>query len=884
MADIHKKLPYTYDEVKSAIRKTTNLSEFETARREQEDERLKEQIEAEQTRAENAETDLNDKISEKGSDITNLTTELANEKTDRQASDSELQTNITTEAEARINADSNLQNNIASVDKKVDDLATEIDARSDVVDVVGTKADLLNYQEKLTKNDIVKVLTDETQNDKTSYYRYPQAAKTGEVDPSKWKLVGAVTQYALTSELTSEAETRENADNSLSQAISDEANRATNAESNLSNSLSGATEKITNHIADANNPHSVTKAQVGLGDVENTGDSATPEENGDKKFTTGGAYSLKTALESQVNSKQDTISDLSTIRSNAEAGKAAKDQIGNYTVKSNVPENAVFTDTTYSAGDNVTITNNIISAKDTTYSDVTDSSSGLMTSVQKKKLDTIAEGAEVNVQSDWSVSDTTSDAYIKNKPALSISNGTITIGNDKITPITSLDGYAKTSDLTSYSKTDHTHTAKLESSSETGTSLSAGSTYKLTTGGNSVIFKMPEASGIEAATDNILGGIKTGYTENNQNYAVKIDSEKAYVTVPWINTTYTAGDNITITNGKISAKDTTYSEATTSVSGLMSANDKTKLNGIAAGANNYTLPKATATSLGGVQTGYSQSGQNYKLDVDDSGNGFVNVPWVNTTYNAASKDTDGLMSKSDYSKLQGIAENANNYSLPTANSTTLGGVKSSATGTTSGKDYSVEVNSDGTMKVNVPWENTTYSTATTSSAGLMSSTDKTNLNKLTVTKGSSTTPIYLNAGVPTALSYSLNKTVPSDAVFTDTLQQWSIYSTSSQVSASGDSWTLIGTVSGEKYGGFVSCHGWEASQMGYIKIMKTSSSSYLDNETSTYCANMATGENGYWSAQMLSVSAIVPPGVTYYIYAKKMSWVTYSSYYIILKN
>lgn len=44
------------------------------------------------------------------------------------------------------------------------------------------------------------------------------------------------------------------------------------------------------HITDTENPHSVTKDQVGLGDVVNTGDSATPVEGGTTKFTTGGAY------------------------------------------------------------------------------------------------------------------------------------------------------------------------------------------------------------------------------------------------------------------------------------------------------------------------------------------------------------------------------------------------------------------------------------------------------------------------------------------------------------------------------------------------------------------------------------------------------------------
>lgn len=38
----------------------------------------------------------------------------------------------------------------------------------------------------------------------------------------------------------------------------------------------------------------------------------------------------------------------------------------------------------------------------------------------------------------------------------------------------------------------------------------------------------------------------------------------------------------------------------------------------------------------------------------------------------------------------------------------------------------------------------------------------------TTTKGSATQPIYLNAGVPTACTYTLGKSVPSNAVFTDT--------------------------------------------------------------------------------------------------------------------
>lgn len=61
---------------------------------------------------------------------------------------------------------------------------------------------------------------------------------------------------------------------------------------------------------------------------------------------------------------------------------------------------------------------------------------------------------------------------------------------------------------------------------------------------------------------------------------------------------------------------TTYANATTTVAGLMSTTDKTKLDGVATGANNYALPIASAT-LGGVKSGTD-------ITVDASGNVSVN--------------------------------------------------------------------------------------------------------------------------------------------------------------------------------------------------------------------------------------------------------------------
>lgn len=68
----------------------------------------------------------------------------------------------------------------------------------------------------------------------------------------------------------------------------------------------------------------------------------------------------------------------------------------------------------------------------------------------------------------------------------------------------------------------------------------------------------------------------------------------------------------------------------------------------------------------------------------------------------------GVMISSDKKKLDGIANNANNYSLPTASSTIKGGITLGYS--QNGKNYPVVLDSTGKAYVNVPWidTNTTY--------------------------------------------------------------------------------------------------------------------------------------------------------------------------------
>lgn len=144
-------------------------------------------------------------------------------------------------------------------------------------------------------------------------------------------------------------------------------------------------------------------------------------------------------------------------------------------------------------------------------------------------------------------------------------------------------------------------------------------------------------------------------------------------------------------------------------------------------STNTTYSQATSSTLGLVKIGYPESGKNYPVELNSSGQMYVNVPWTdnNTTYLAGA----GL-------RLSGIT-----FSLVKATPTTLGGVKVSSTEIrtistvaaptfgTSSRIYPVQLaypsgsaGTDGNkvLSVYVPWKNTIYGVVSTSKNGLVS--------------------------------------------------------------------------------------------------------------------------------------------------------------------
>lgn len=181
--------------------------------------------------------------------------------------------------------------------------------------------------------------------------------------------------------------------------------------------------------------------------------------------------------------------------------------------------------------------------------------------------------------------------------------------------------------------------------------------------------------GIPAASNDNVGGIKIGYIQNEKNYPVALDgNNKAYVNVPWsdTNTTYEV-----MTGATASAA---------GQAGLVPAPAAGKQGQYLRGDGQWLTPpnttysQATADKLGLVKIGYIANSKNYPVVLDENGKMYVAVPWTdtNTTYNVVTASDNGLMSKEDKVKLNDIAENANNYSLPAATSAAIGGVKQGA--------------------------------------------------------------------------------------------------------------------------------------------------------------------------------------------------------------
>lgn len=240
----------------------------------------------------------------------------------------------------------------------------------------------------------------------------------------------------------------------------------------------------------------------------------------------------------------------------------------------------------------------------------TQSASGMMSGADKKKLDGIAAGAEVN-----------QNAF-----------AAITVGSISVVA----DSASDTLTLVAGSNVTLTPDAAADKITIAATNTDT----KVTAVGNHYT---PAKSTTKSASGGTLTDIANSTSGAQVVTGVEMDA---------------AGHVTGVTSVALKSTNTTYSNATTSAPGLMSAEDKTKLNGIAAGANAYTHPTYTAKASG-----------LYKVTVDNTGHvsataavakadiTALGIPSSDTTYSNATQSAAGLMSAADKIKLDGLASN-----------------------------------------------------------------------------------------------------------------------------------------------------------------------------------------------------------------------------------
>lgn len=333
--------------------------------------------------------------------------------------------------------------------------------------------------------------------------------------------------------------------------------------------------------------------------------------------------------------------------------------------------------------------------------------------------------AEANVQSDWSVSDTSSDAYIKNKPTSLPANG-----GDADT----VNGHTIQSDVPA-------NAVFTDTKYSTGTTTTAGITKLYTGTGTNTDGTMTQnaittalnSKANSSHTHNYAGASSAGGSANS---AVKLDTS----------TVGSSTQPVYFSGGKPVACTYTLEKSVPS-------------NAVFTDTNTWIALKGATTSAAGT-AGYapapSAGAANRYLRSDGT---WAVPPDTNTTYSAATTSAAGLMSAADKTKLDGIATGANKYTLPTASSSTLGGVKTTSNVTSTSGLTPCPIISG------VPYYKDTNTTYSLSSFGITATASE--LNKL---DGVTATAAELNyvdgvtSNIQTQLNNKADNSVVSDEV------------------------------------------------------------------------------------------------------------------------
>lgn len=276
----------------------------------------------------------------------------------------------------------------------------------------------------------------------------------------------------------------------------------------------------------------------------------------------------------------------------------------------------------------ISVINNVVS-----ISEATALSSGSMSAADKDKLNKIATGAEVNVQSDWNQSVNTADDYIKNKP-------------QTFTPSTH--NHAA-SEITSGT----IPTARLGSGTANNTTFLRGDNTWQTVQTNTPTATSSVLGGIKLLSDSVQSVAANPVSSTSaRTYGIQFNgSSQAVVNVPWTdtNTTYTFASGTA--NGAFQVTPSGSSAVSVAIYGLGTA-AYTDSTDYASSSHTHAESSITFTDVTTNNASTTKHGYLPKLDGATTkylnGNGgWTTPPDTNTTYNDATTSASGLMSSAD---------------------------------------------------------------------------------------------------------------------------------------------------------------------------------------------------------------------------------------------
>ena len=341
-----------------------------------------------------------------------------------------------------------------------------------------------------------------------------------------------------------------------------------------------------------------------------------------------------------------------------------KDKFGN---KLKVTQNATTVDVALQTVDEEDLATGTIPQASTT-------AAGVMTAADKEKLNGIESGATANSGtitevkgSDPIIGSGTQGSVTLSHADSGVADGAY--GDDSATPVTP--SFGATFNVPGFAVNDKghvtsasTHTVKIPDSVASQAAdglMSQEDKTKLDGIEDGATANVGTITGVSASSPLSGGGNSGNVTISHINSGVTAGTkgDTTEQTPTWGETFKAVSATVNATGHVTDIDEHTVmipnNEATESASGLMSSEDKNKLNNIAENANYYVLPEATSTSLGGIKLGYQANSKFYPIKVDENGDAYVNVPWENTTYTLGSFGLTATAQELNY--MDGVTSN-----------------------------------------------------------------------------------------------------------------------------------------------------------------------------------------------------------------------------------